>query len=390
MVGLTVTQPVEDDQSIAVKGVLNFEAKLFQPSHKPAISSYVQTRRTDGPLVVELDPTTACNMSCPECISADLLNQDSIGTQRLTELIDEFAEIGVKGVVFIGGGEPLAHKSMPQPIIQCRQRGMSVGITTNGTLIDRHLDAIAEHANWTRVSLDGGTQDTFSRFRPSKIRDSFSRILRSMECLSKQKVGILGVSYLVMERLGPDGRAITSNVEEVYAAAHIAKEVGCDYFEWKPMVDMAHELVPLSESARNSLLMQKERMAELSDDSFAIIAPESMPLLLKGKSSRQPKTYTKCPTLELRTVVTPSGIYACPYKRGHPKARLGDVGVPFSDFWQSNKRREAADSINPSQHCGFFCIKDSMNQLLLAIASSYDEGVDLLPFMTSSSSDVFI
>ena len=39
------------------------------------IAMYGVNIGTDSPFVVELDPTTVCDLACPGCISGDLLNQ---------------------------------------------------------------------------------------------------------------------------------------------------------------------------------------------------------------------------------------------------------------------------------------------------------------------------
>src|SRR5438046_1113950 len=107
--------------------ILDFVTKLLQPTAKPRVAEYVQTRTTNGPLIVEFDPTTTCNFSCPECISSGLLNKGQIAPGRTLELISEFQRAGVKGIIFIGGGEPLAHTGMPQPIVHAHELSLQVG-----------------------------------------------------------------------------------------------------------------------------------------------------------------------------------------------------------------------------------------------------------------------
>ena len=124
--------------------VLDFRTKLFQPSLKGWVEQYISDRTTSGPIVIEFDPATACNLLCPECISGSLLNQGQFDLPRTLALIDEFKRAGVRGVIFIGGGEPLAHKGMPAPILRCHEHGIAVGLTTNGTLIGRYLKEISE------------------------------------------------------------------------------------------------------------------------------------------------------------------------------------------------------------------------------------------------------
>ena len=88
---------------------LSLYEKIFQEDVVHRIRENGQDNPTPRPWVVELDPTTACNLACHGCISANLLNQGGFKRERLKELAREFKEIGVKAVVLIGGGEPMAH-----------------------------------------------------------------------------------------------------------------------------------------------------------------------------------------------------------------------------------------------------------------------------------------
>ena len=54
---------------------MNLVNKLFQKSVIKKIDTTNWDIGTDSPFVVELDPTTVCDLACPGCISGDLLNQ---------------------------------------------------------------------------------------------------------------------------------------------------------------------------------------------------------------------------------------------------------------------------------------------------------------------------
>ena len=83
-----------------------------------------------------MDPTTACNLACHGCISASLLNQGGFKRDRIKNLAKEFVEIGVKAVVLIGGGEPMAHPEFGTLVDYFHKNDIHVGVTSNGTLID--------------------------------------------------------------------------------------------------------------------------------------------------------------------------------------------------------------------------------------------------------------
>jgi MoaA/NifB/PqqE/SkfB family radical SAM enzyme len=371
--------------------VLDFVTKLLQPAAKPRVVEYVQTRTTSGPVIVEFDPTTTCNFSCPECISSGLLNKGQIAPGRTLELISEFQRAGVKGIIFVGGGEPLAHTGMPQPVIHAHELGLQVGLTTNGSLIERNLEAIAHCVNWTRVSIDAATPETFALFRPSYIPNAFRKVIANMEKLARSKTGLLGYSFLIMERSEPHGEMVT-NSPEIFAAARLAREIGCDYFELKPMVNEHHHLLPFSTTTRELVTQQLERIHDLTTSTFRVIWPQSIDHLLHASSPDQPKTYTTCPTMELRTVVTPDGIYPCPYKRGLTANRLGGLDLPFDSFWPSDERKKRALQVNPSLDCSFYCIRHQTNILLTTLAQTYAEGVNLLDYLMTieMTNDIFL
>jgi len=367
---------------------LNFIDKVLNSEVRPKINEFITTGKTNGPIVVEFDPTSNCNFSCPECISQELLNNGQLSSERIVELIHEFHKAGVKGVIFIGGGEPLAHSSMPKPIVLVRELGMAVGLTTNGSLIGRYKDEIAEHVSWTRVSLDAGTEATHSLFRPSKIKNAFSKIVSSMADLAKIKTGILGYSFLIFQR---NNTKTETNCAELFLAGELARDIGCDYFEFKPAVNSKHHLIPISPVLRGLLLDQMEKLSTLNSKNFRVIYPQSITHLLNQESADQPKNYNSCPSLELRTVVTPSGIYPCPYKRGI--LTIGDVSKNFNDFWESKERINIIKKINPSRDCPFHCIRHETNLLLNTLSAAYRDGINLFEHLISKENtgeDIFL
>ncbi|MDR2063581.1 MAG: radical SAM protein [Candidatus Nomurabacteria bacterium] len=350
--------------------VLNFIGKILQPAVRPRLEEYINHGSCSGPVVVELDPTTSCNFQCPECINKPLINKGEISTARIRGLIAEFARCGVKGVIFIGGGEPLNHPGMSKLIPLCKDYNISVGLTTNGLLINRCKDEISEHVSWTRISVDAASQETFSIFRPSNVSNSFLKVIKNINELTEASKGIVGYSFLVIER--EDIGGLLTNAHDLFRAACLAREIGCDYFEYKLMVDGNHSLVPLSPYTRSVLKEQIDMMDGLNSKSFSVISNWSAQYLLDNPSQSQPKDYTFCPAMEFRTLVTPSGIYPCPYKRGSDNFRLGSADEEFDKYWKSTDMGVAKAKVNPSRDCKFYCIRHELNLLLLSMLKKQD------------------
>ena len=76
-------------------------------------------------------------------ISASLLNQGGFKRDKIKELAKEFVEVGVKAVVLIGGGEPMAHPEFGTLVDYFYKNDIHVGVTSNGTLINKYVKSLA-------------------------------------------------------------------------------------------------------------------------------------------------------------------------------------------------------------------------------------------------------
>jgi len=80
-------------------------------------------------------------------------------------VMDDLKAFGVP-VLILSGGEPLLRPDIFQVSRRARELGFYVGLSTNGTLIDKHnIDAIADVGyDYVGISIDG-TRQTHDRFR---------------------------------------------------------------------------------------------------------------------------------------------------------------------------------------------------------------------------------
>ncbi|WP_219507910.1 radical SAM protein [Nonomuraea ceibae] len=346
---------------------LDLVAKLSQDTVWPYAKKVAAGERLTAPLVVDLDPTTFCDLACPECISGTLLNKGRFTKERLAALARELCTAGVKAVVLIGGGEPLAHPGTRDVIKILGTSGLHIGVVTNGTMIDRHLDVIAEYVTWLRVSVDAATPETFGQVRPDrKGRSVFDKVIANMRALAQTKKGALGYSFLLVTRMDDEGKVIYSNHHEVLAAARLAKDIGCDYFELKTLFDEQHFVVQLPDALLRSVRAQIEQARDLRDDSFDLEISSTFASAEDRRPAHQGKAYHTCSVAQLRTLVTPNGVYICSYHRGNDKARLGDaVDEDFSALWE----KADLSIIDPSRDCRFHCARNDINLAIAGMAA---------------------
>lgn len=324
------------------------------------------------PYVVELDPTAACDLACPGCISEDLIALGNRFTdERLISLGWELIIAGVRAVILIGGGEPLAHRKIGDFIELMGNNDVHIGITTNGSFIDRHLDRIAKFSKWTRVSMDTATEETFGRLRPTKGgKNKFNHIVQNMVDLASVKTGKLGYSFLI--QTPADGKGIETNIGEIYDAARLSRDIGCDYFEVKPTYQfrdgVAHALQKHDKGLMRWAAEEVARLDELETASFKIIRAINLKPSLEGVETPQPKDYHVCPSTMLRTTITPTGTFVCPYWRGKEPMRTGDpVKQSFAEIWKGDRRAKVMTTLDPSRDCNFHCLRHETNQTVFAL-----------------------
>jgi len=125
-----------------------------------------------------------CNLRCTYCMPADgivLSPKASLMTaDEIFALARTFVENGVDKIR-LTGGEPLLRKDFPEIISKLSTLKTSLSITTNGILIDRHIDALKQ-ANIKKINLSLDTLIA-SKFHSITLRDQFEKVIYNLHLL---------------------------------------------------------------------------------------------------------------------------------------------------------------------------------------------------------------
>ncbi|MDV8023799.1 radical SAM protein [Rhodococcus sp. IEGM 1330] len=345
---------------------LDLLGKLGHPRIQQRIRE-ARNSKTVGPIVVELDPTSFCDLECPNCITMDVLNQSRFSAERLSKFPAELAEMGVMAVILIGGGEPLIHPNTPRLIAGLREHKIKTGLVTNGTMIHRYVDLLAKSCEWIRISMDAGSPDTYARVRPQRTTGSslktFERIIdgiRKIAEIDPATRGTVGYSFVIQS--GYTAQQGSRNIDDIMAATALAKQLGCDYIEFKAEMQPNHQIMALSEIDRGKIRQSLTNARMLASDSFKVEFSSSMLAAQSAEEQTgQIKNYASCPVADLRTTISPSGCFVCSYHRGNSAHRYGDVAIrPFNEVW-----RERSITTRPNSDCNFHCARHEVNEALL-------------------------
>jgi radical SAM protein with 4Fe4S-binding SPASM domain len=109
------------------------------------------------PRVAVWELTLRCNLSCRHCGSrAGKARSDELSLDESFALIDELAELGCRFLT-LSGGEPLMYENWPLLAARAIERGLTVGMISNGVLWnDEHAEQAKRLGlNTVAFSLDG-------------------------------------------------------------------------------------------------------------------------------------------------------------------------------------------------------------------------------------------
>ena len=194
-------------------------------------TSYLLSRVFKKPIVfgfpfsLSIEPTTACNLACPECPSG--LKQFSRPTGKLDLNVHKQMLEQVKSSVFYVNyyfqGEPFLHPQFLDLIREAKLAKMYTSTSTNAHFIDKAkaLEIIDSGLDRLIISVDGITQATYEQYR---VNGSLSKVLEASAFLVEAKKERRSATpFLIFQFL-----AVKPNEAEIPAVFTLAKEIGID------------------------------------------------------------------------------------------------------------------------------------------------------------------
>ncbi|HNY65679.1 MAG TPA: radical SAM protein [Deltaproteobacteria bacterium] len=328
----------------------DFSAKLRQKSVIDNLRRYITWQREvrasspsplpeKGPVSINLDLTTACNFRCPHCVDSGIINTgESIDLDVIRESIDTLHAQGLLSVILIGGGEPTVHRDFEEIVRIVKDKGLQVGIATNGSRLERvaRVAGLLTDGDWVRLSLDAAREDTFVKSHRPPAKVTLKKILEDARALKAMNPKIsLGYSFVIVwDGITYGGAELAPNMDEVPEAVAKAVEYGFDYVSFKPC------LLRLEGSGKESLFdppdpEREERVIREMEARLAeaericrppvkVLKSVNLQAMLEGKLHELKNQPVVCHSQFFRTVLAPAGIFHCPALRGVSTGIIGD------------------------------------------------------------------
>lgn len=333
--------------------------------HHPDRLAALRDGGQPAPVQVQLVISDLCNQSCGFCAyrwegytSNELfkvLRPDGtanhnpnrmIPYEKVVEILDDCAAMGVKAVQITGGGEPTAHPRHADIFRAVLERGLDLALVTNGVLLRDETIEILTRAKWVRVSIDAGSAEAYARTRRVD-RWQFPRVVTKLfQLCARRNAGdsdlVVGVGFVVTK----------DNWREVVDATKLAKDLDADNIRLSAVFQPDDERYFdgfYDEAA--ALCREAEK---LTDPGFRVFNNFGDRL---GDLRQHAPDYERCGYQHFSTYIGgDQSVYRCCVQAYNPRGLIGSLkGQRFRDLWESQAKRDdfAAFDARGCERCMF-------------------------------------
>jgi radical SAM protein with 4Fe4S-binding SPASM domain len=178
-----------------------------------------------NPFSLSIEPTTACNLGCPECPSG--LKQFTRPTGKLDlELHKEMLSQVKKSVFYINyyfQGEPFLHPQFLDLIREAKKAKIYTATSTNAHFISKEKaeEIVKSGLDRLIISIDGMTQATYEQYR---VHGQLEKVIEGSKYLVEAKKELKSKTpHLIFQFL-----AVKPNEHEIPAVFSLANELEID------------------------------------------------------------------------------------------------------------------------------------------------------------------
>jgi radical SAM protein with 4Fe4S-binding SPASM domain len=217
----------------------NFLCKLTLPrlwNAAKVLTSYYLTRllrrpvQWGIPITVSIEPTTACNLRCPECPSG--LRSFSRPTGNLQsdffrKTVEELYR-ELMYLIFYFQGEPYIHPQFLEMVQYASQKGLYTITSTNGHFLndENARKTIESGLDRLIISIDGTTQEVYAQYR---IGGKLEAVLQGARNVVRWKRQLRSrTPHIVFQFL-----VVRPNEHQVDEVRRLAREIGVDEVRFK-------------------------------------------------------------------------------------------------------------------------------------------------------------
>lgn len=182
------------------------------------------------PFTVSIEPTTACNLNCPECPSGLRSFTRDTGNLKLDFYTKIINEIGDKllYLIFYFQGEPYINPDFLKMVKAANKKGIYTITSTNGHFLDqkRAKETIESGLDRIIISVDGTTQEIYETYRRN---GDLNQVLEGIKNLVYWKNHLRSLTpHIIVQFL-----VVKPNEHQIPEIFKIARELGVNEVKLK-------------------------------------------------------------------------------------------------------------------------------------------------------------
>lgn len=348
------------------------EGKPARPAHVQIILSdlcnqacnfcaYRDPSYTSSQMFYEIKPSGAGLRRDEEHPERNYNPNRMIPLEKLKEIIEDCATMGVSGIQFTGGGEPTVHPDFHRALNLAQYEGMATSLVTNGVNAGKRFDEWGKDLlclKWIRFSLDAAREETYCRVRnvPSAhFQAALAAVRRLREARDEAggKGPVIGVGFVVT----PD------NWQEAGVTALLARDLGADNIRISAQFSAGDEKIFEGFHAECAALCREAE--KLSTDTFTVYNRfgEKTADLKQHSPEEQLCSYQIFTTY----IGADLNVYRCCVQAYNERGIVGSIkDQRFRDLWMKQERIDEmlAFDARKCERCQFHSILRVGNYLL--------------------------
>lgn len=182
------------------------------------------------PFSVSIEPTTSCNLRCPECPSglrAFSRPTGMLDTQFYSSVIDQLHRHSLY-IIFYFQGEPYLNPQFLEMVSYANSKKLYTATSTNAHYLDDDAAKRTVESGLDRliISIDGTTQEVYEQYR---IGGKLSKVIDGAKNIVKWKTELKSETPFVIFQF----LVVGPNEHQLVDAENLAKEIGVDEIAFK-------------------------------------------------------------------------------------------------------------------------------------------------------------
>jgi len=219
--------------------ILNFTSKLSLPkiwNFGLLLASYQFSKiykksiHKGSPMTISIEPTTACNLRCPECPSglrSFTRETGNLKSDFFKNTIDQLHDKLMYLILYFQG-EPYINPQFLEMVAYAKSKNLYTITSTNGHFLNEANAKKTVESGLDRIiiSIDGITQETYEAYRKE---GNLQNVIQGAQNLIKWKKELQSSTpYIIFQFL-----VVKPNEHEIEGLFKLAKEVGVDEVKLK-------------------------------------------------------------------------------------------------------------------------------------------------------------